>query len=160
MKLIKMSDYTLKNLADNIHSQNLNKGFYDDYKSLVSASDENHKHLTPFIKQTFAAQRFALITSEVMEALEAMRSDKITDLSHTSYPDIEDMKDTILNIPEDSEFKKHFEERIKDTLEDEIADILIRVLDYAAFRDIDLDFHMEAKLRYNALRPYKHNKLI
>lgn len=150
----------LKDLAEYILNQNKLKGFYEDYEALLSASDENHIHLSSFLKQTFAAGRFALITSEVMEALEAMRSNKKANFNHESYAFIDDFKDTFLNLSEDDSFKKHFEERIKDSEEDELADILIRVLDYAAFKDIDLDFHIAAKLRYNSLRPHKHGKLI
>lgn len=42
---------------------------------------------------------------------------------------------------------------------EEIADILIRVLDYAAWRGIDL-MAVEAKLRYNEQRPPMHGKLV
>ncbi len=40
--------------------------------------------------------------------------------------------------------------------DEEVADIFIRVLDYAAFRKIDLDATVEAKRAYNATRGYRH----
>ena len=49
-------------------------------------------------------------------------------------------------------------ENIKDTVQDEIADAIIRLLDFSHKFGIDLDFHIKAKLEYNASRPYKHGK--
>lgn len=51
-----------------------------------------------------------------------------------------------------------FRETIKDTVEDEIADAMIRLLDFSHKFGIDLDFHIKHKLLYNASRPYKHGK--
>lgn len=51
-----------------------------------------------------------------------------------------------------------FRENIKDTVQDEIADAIIRLLDFSHKFGIDLDFHINAKLIYNASRPYKHGK--
>ena len=51
-----------------------------------------------------------------------------------------------------------FRETIKDTVEDEIADAIIRILDFSHKFNIDLDFHIKAKLNYNASRAYKHGK--
>jgi hypothetical protein len=31
-------------------------------------------------------------------------------------------------------------------------------MDLAAFRGVDLEGHIKAKMRYNSLRPYKHGK--
>lgn len=47
---------------------------------------------------------------------------------------------------------------VKDTLEDELADALIRLLDLTAHLGIDIERHIELKMQYNALRPYKHGK--
>lgn len=40
--------------------------------------------------------------------------------------------------------------------DEEVADIAIRLLDYAAFRGIDLDSAIEAKRKFNATREYRH----
>ncbi len=52
------------------------------------------------------------------------------------------------------DYKKH----IKGTFDEEMADIVIRVLDFCAFKGIDLESHIEAKMKYNSLREYKHGK--
>jgi len=55
-------------------------------------------------------------------------------------------------------FLNEFTANVKDTFEDELADTIIRVLDICAFRGIDIEKHVLAKLRYNEQRPYKHGK--
>lgn len=39
-----------------------------------------------------------------------------------------------------------------------MADIVIRVMDMCAFKGIDLDAHVAAKMRYNSLREHMHGK--
>ncbi len=51
-----------------------------------------------------------------------------------------------------------FEDFIKDSFEDELADIIIRTAELAMSMGIDLQAHVEAKMAYNAGRPYKHGK--
>lgn len=41
---------------------------------------------------------------------------------------------------------------------EELADTLIRLVDYATWRGIDLDAAVEAKMEINKSRPYKHGK--
>jgi len=59
---------------------------------------------------------------------------------------------------DDKRFKIEFEVMVKSSFEDEIADTIIRLLDLCAAHDIDIDWHIKAKLRYNRLRPAKHGK--
>jgi len=35
---------------------------------------------------------------------------------------------------------------------------MIRVMDLAAIKGVNLEMHIKAKMRYNALRPHKHGK--
>lgn len=72
----------------------------------------------------------ALMHSELSEALEAIR---------IGNPPCE-------KIPEIS------------SLEEEMADILIRVLDYCAFANIRIGFATAKKMEYNETRPHKHGK--
>lgn len=94
-----------------------------------------------------------LIVSELAEAMEA------------------DRKGRYCNVPKDKEwtifdprtfhrdnihFKETFEENIKDRFEDEISDTIIRCLDLCARHNIDIDFHVRAKMEYNKTRGYHH----
>lgn len=74
-----------------------------------------------------------LIHSEVSEALEAHRTGNNCLYNINTLPD------------------KHFEPLVKHTFEDELADIIIRTCDLAQSRCIDIDAHVQAKLRYNAI---------
>ena len=41
-------------------------------------------------------------------------------------------------------------------VEEELADAVIRILDYAGGHGLDLDGALAAKMRYNESRPYRH----
>ena len=75
------------------------------------------------------AEKIALMHSELSEALEADRK----------------------NLPSD---------KIPDFtgLEEELADCIIRILDFAGYHKLELAKAITAKLRYNLTRPYKHGK--
>lgn len=99
-------------------------------------------------------QTLMLIVSELVEALEADRKLKYADLRRYES-DLKQMNE----YDDENLYKKiAFEEYIKDTFEDEIADTIIRVLDLCGGFDIDIERHIELKLRYNATREYKHGK--
>lgn len=86
-----------------------------------------------------------LTVCELAEAIEADRAGKWANENNlVEY----------LNNPAPAVFR----ENIKDTVQDEIADAIIRLLDFSHKFGIDLDFHINAKLIYNASRPYKHGK--
>jgi NTP pyrophosphatase (non-canonical NTP hydrolase) len=53
---------------------------------------------------------------------------------------------------------EHFEALIKDTVEDELADVIIRALDLCGHLGIDIEKHVELKMQYNKSREYKHGK--
>ena len=88
-----------------------------------------------------------LIVSELAEAMEADRKKKC------ALP-----KEFKKNIDLGGNWKTNFEMYIKDTFEDEIADAFIRLFDLCGAMNIDIEYHINQKLVYNATREYRHGK--
>lgn len=121
----------INRLSKEIHENNKAKGFYGDKKNI--------------------GEMLCLIHSEVSEALESDRKENYAEMTDTLWQDM--YRDN-----NEDYFKYAFVEYCKDTFEDELADIMIRVMDLAAFKGVDLEKHIKAKMEYNALRPHKHGK--
>ena len=197
----------LTTLAKSIHEAAKAKGFWDETRDL--------------------GETFMLMISEAAEAMEGHRKGKAADLAGFD----ENISSELLELVDNkipiaiSMFKSRFEEHIKDTPADELADTAVRCLDYIGYKGIsyeacvpdflepnyatkssnfgaqllkivglinssfdyfdggddyygsvalcnavsccfdvaekngiDLDRHIELKLKYNATRPYKHGK--
>lgn len=121
----------INRLAQEVHQNAINKGFFEGKKNI--------------------GEMLALIHSEVSEALEADRKGNYAEMEDTLWDD--------MNHRMDEEYFSHaFIEYCKDTFEDELVDIIIRVMDLAAFKGIDLERHLIAKMKFNSLREYKHGK--
>lgn len=148
----------INKLAKQAYENSKSKGFYADYANLevflqryqYETGYDVSEHLN-YLKQANTAQKIALIQSEASEMLEADRKGKGCILKNEAVRDV-------FNIESDSEFREAFLEDIKDTKEDELADIIVRCLDYAGCQGMDLEAYVMAKMRYNSLRPYKHGK--
>lgn len=118
-----------------VHQNAKDKGFYDNPN------------------QNFG-EKCMLIVSEVSEALEAHRKSKFVDFARfgTDYGG-----EAHWMTPE--KWKRiRFETDVKDTVEDELADALIRILDLAGWLNIDLERHVALKIEYNAGRERLHGK--
>ena len=120
----------IKEIQQEIHKVNVEKGFWEDRKNV--------------------GEVLMLIVSELSEALEAHRS------SRKALVELFDAKS--IDRTEAADYQADFEQCIKDTFEDEIADTVIRILDMCEGFGIDLERHIELKLEYNRTRPYKHGK--
>ena len=99
-----------------------------------------------YVQEPIIDRSLMLIIGEVSEAHEALRKDLFASLEKFNDPAM------------DNFFKTNFEQNIKNTFEDEIADTIIRLFDFCGFHGIDIETFIELKLKYNETRPYKHGK--
>jgi NTP pyrophosphatase (non-canonical NTP hydrolase) len=91
-------------------------------------------------KERNVGEVLMLIVSEIGEACEAHRKNRKADWN--AY---------------DNE-QASFTTAIKDTFEDELADAIIRILDYCGGTGIDIQRHIDEKLIYNSTRERLHGK--
>ena len=111
------------------------KGFYDDYSKLLDTimesnnSDVGKGKLIEHLDKIEQSKDLALLTCEVAEAIEHLRNGNYAD-----------------NI------------NWKNTIEEELADIAIRLFNFAGRWEVDLEKWIRTKMRYNANREYKHGK--
>lgn len=118
----------INKLAKKVHQNAKDHGFFDGEKNI--------------------GEMLCLIHSEVSEALEADRKGR----------KCEHNIKVVNSWTSNNDFQNSFRENVKDTFEDELADIMIRVMDLAEYKGIDLEQHIEAKMRFNSLREFKHGK--
>ena len=107
-----MSSVNLNELRDKAYKCAVTHGWHDE-----DLSDEHF---------------LCLVISDLMEAVEADRSEKHTNRDIFEYYMKQRRRD-------DEEFMYAFKHDIKDSVEDELADACIRLLDLAGLRGCDLD---------------------
>lgn len=129
------------------YKQSADKGFHDDEptegRALLSLN----------------AERIALIHSEASEALEELRSGHA--VNETYYPDPQLPASLVheAGVQKARELMQAYvadKPRKPEGVPSEMADIVIRVLDFCASNDIDLESIITEKLAYNATRGRKH----
>lgn len=117
-------------LAKEINENARSKGFWNSMDLALMQLDYDGSRKST--KDAFIAQKVALVMSEGGEALEAMRKG---DYEANGYG---------------------LEE--KDSFADELADMIIRLLDLCGELDIDIDKQIEWKMKLNKSREALHGK--
>lgn len=135
----------------------MNYSLEENLKGLNEASNQifqNNKAKGFWDKDRNVGEMLMLVTSELGEAMEAHRKGKFSNTKNL---------DRLINDGyswDDSPitFSSYFTEDVKDTFEDEIADSIIRLLDLSAGLGIDIEKHINAKVKFNISRPKLHGK--
>lgn len=123
----------INKLAKKNHVLALKKCFWDDEQLAVRYPDGLHVYTkTVFVDQT--AQKLAMVHAEISEALE--EASKTDDYRLIYF----------------SKGKK------PEGFGVELADAMLRIMDLAERRRVDLEKCIRLKLKYNATRPHKHGK--
>lgn len=125
----------LNEIRDAIHNNSVAKGFWNEPNTNIT-------------------EKIMLVVTELSEAVEAMRklSKPELDLAITSCNLKLDKYDCYGCNHED------FQRFIKDSVGDEFADSIIRILDLCGRLGIDIEGHIKYKMEYNSTRPYLHGK--
>ena len=143
---------SLNQLRDEIHANAKEKGFYDNPREVGTM--------------------LMLIVSELAEALEADRAGNFCDffkyekyrkdefeLKHKQETDVRFMPRSPCLISSSEKIEKEaFDIYIKNTFEDELADVIIRTLSICGYLGIDIERNVLAKMRYNKTREKMHSK--
>ena len=130
----------MKKFIDKAHSTAKEKGFWDTERNV--------------------SEMLMLIVSELAEAQEALRKDHSANnqISNQLHADIEIDRTDEEFVLQVVAWKEAFETHVKSSFEDEIADVAIRLFDLCGGLGIDLEKHIELKMKYNSMRGYKHGK--
>lgn len=125
---------TIAELSKEIHENAKSKGFWDKDRNI--------------------GEMLMLIVSEVSEALEADRENKYSDNRYLEKLESDGYtwEDSAIS------FASGFKRDIKNSFADELADVMIRVMDLAYSKGINLEWHIKHKMAYNATRPHMHGK--
>lgn len=124
-----MEKISLNEICKRQHEMAKSKGFYEKPRELGTL--------------------LMLIVSELGEALEADRKERFANMAA-----FEQYTKTT-SEPQKIEAFKLF---VKDTLEDELADVFIRMFDLCGYLGIDIEKHIEHKMWYNSTRQRLHGK--
>ena len=131
------------------------KGFWKHYDSILEKMKKGNftdKEIDAF-KNSFINQKIMLIVSELSELMETLRKDKRCLCDKKLLDELKNQfnKDTEL-------FYMRFVHHIKDTFEDEIADVMIRIGDLIGKLNINIETHINLKQKFNSLRETMHSK--
>ena len=115
-----INETEMNSIRDRVYQNAVNHGWHEEEKS--------NEHW------------LCMVISELMEAVEADRKGKYADVDTFKYILMDDLRERHL-YGEDIEksFVENFIEYIKDSVEDELADACIRLLDFAGVTNSDLE---------------------
>ena len=131
-----------------------------DFVGGINAANGFHPEGKPNI-----GELVALIASETSEMLEADRvnrhsdieafSSRMSDIRGSMNPNLTKEQREVRDI---QAYKQQFKNHIKEGLEAELVDCLIRCFDTAFRLNIDLDILFDLITYHNSVRGYKHGK--
>ena len=118
-----------------IHTNSIAKGFWEEPNTNIT-------------------EKIMLVVTELSEAVEAMRKLSKEEL----ISEIQGNSATIEAFDLYGYDHYDFEKFVKDSIGDEFADSIIRILDLCGRLGIDIEGHIKYKMEYNSTRPYMHGK--
>ena len=125
----------LNEIRDAIHNNSVAKGFWNEPNTNIT-------------------EKIMLVVTELSEAVEAMRKLDVNEL----IVGIVQCNEIISDFDITGYSEHNFKTFIKDSVGDEFADSIIRILDLCGRLGIDIEGHIKYKMEYNSTRPYLHGK--
>ena len=131
----------INELAKEIHENAVKHGWWDEKRGFPEV--------------------LALIHSEVSEALEEYRNGRgAAEIYYTNSKCKESggvcVADAADECPNDPHSCGAFEKGKPEGIPIELADVIIRILDYCGYAGIDIEAEIRQKHEYNKSRPYRH----
>lgn len=125
----------LNEIRDAIHNNSVVKGFWNEPNTNIT-------------------EKIMLVVTELSEAVEAMRKLDVNEL----IVGIVGCNEIISDFDITGYSEHNFKTFVKDSVGDEFADSIIRILDLCGRLGIDIEGHIKYKMEYNSTRPYLHGK--
>lgn len=121
----------LNQAAKEIHAWSRKKGFWDHEKIRTNygQGSDGVRSEDNVINPSIDAEKIALMHSELSEALEGLRDNNL-----------------------------YYNNGLKGSVEEELADTIIRILDYAGYMEFDLEAVIAAKREANDKREKRHGR--
>lgn len=141
---------SIEELKKQAHEIAIGKGFWKDYDIAKKQETDEEKEI---FKNLFISQKLLLIISELMEAVESLRTSKKYTGSNELLQELEKQFEDNPNL-----FYMRFIHHIKGTFEDELSNTLIRIADLCEEMNIDLETFLKLKMNFNSLRQVKNDK--
>lgn len=125
----------LNELSNMAHEAAVEKGFYERKRDLP--------------------ELVMLIVTELSEAVEAERKGARIEAFRQKWA----CEYNIDKEEWDEDTFNNYHKDMRGTIEEEIADAIIRLLDLCGYYGINIDAWVETKMKYNSMRPKKHGKV-
>lgn len=142
---------SLSDIVKDSHENSAAHGFYDNEETIETVPS-----------------KLALIHSEVSEALESYRDPESDNLVKVPESVLEMLIEAAAKSDNDHDIvvtsnARQLLEKWRNKprgLDIELADIIIRVADFAGWKGIDLEAAIAKKHAYNVTRPHKHGRVV
>jgi NTP pyrophosphatase (non-canonical NTP hydrolase) len=140
----------IEELKKQAHKIAVENGFWNDCEIANNQKNEEEKQI---VRNLFVSQKLLLIISELMGAVESLRTSK-------RYTGSKELLDELSKQFGESPnmYYMRFVHHIKGTFEDELADTMIRIADLCEEMNIDLETFVKMKMNFNSLRQDKQDK--
>lgn len=104
-------------------------------------------------KDTEIKDVLLVLVEELAEATKAHREGYVLEIDNGSILiDSKSSRQEIDQCAGDIDFECSYEVLIKDSFQDELADVIITVLSICHEMKIDIDWHLKNKMRFNSIR--------